>query len=76
MKYLIFIISLVISNLSHSYENNQLLLHNQPKKIGNIEFETLEGDKKKILKKNQIRNYSLSIFGLLGVRHVLRRSQN
>ena len=48
---LFFFLFIIISNLSHSYENNQLLLHNQPKKIGNIEFETLEGDKKKNLKK-------------------------
>mgnify|MGYP001199534763 FL=1 len=50
MKYFIFIIFLVISNLSYSYENNQLLLHNQPKKIDLIKFETLEGKQVNITK--------------------------
>ena len=43
MKYFIFIISLVISNLSYSYENNQLLLHNPAKKINFFDLETLDG---------------------------------
>ncbi len=59
---LFFFLFIIISNLSHSYENNQLLLHNQPKKIGNIEFETLEGDKKKILKKKSDKKLFLINF--------------
>ena len=56
MKYFIFIISLVISNLSYSYENNQLLLHNPAKKINFFDLETLDGKKvevaDKLIKKN------------------------
>ncbi len=51
MKYLIFIIFLIISNLSHSYENNQLLLHNPAKKINFFDLETLDGKKIKITDK-------------------------
>ena len=50
MKYFFIIITFVISNLSHSYENNQLLLHNEPKKIGYIELDTLKGEKINIFK--------------------------
>ena len=51
MKYFIFIISLVISNLSYSYENNQLLLHNPAKKINFFDLETLEGKKVEVANK-------------------------
>ena len=51
MKYFIFIISLVISNLSYSYENNQLLLHNPAKKINFFDLETLEGKKVEVADK-------------------------
>ena len=51
MKYFIFIISLVISNLSYSYENNQLLLHNPAKKINFFDLETLDGKKVEIADK-------------------------
>ena len=51
MKYLIFIISLVISNLSYSYENNQLLLHNPAKKINFFNLETLDGEKVEVADK-------------------------
>ena len=51
MKYFIFIISLVISNLSYSYENNQLLLHNPAKKINFFDLETLDGKKIKVADK-------------------------
>ena len=58
MKYFIFIISLVISNLSYSYENNQLLLHNPAKKINFFDLETLDGKKievaDKLIKKKLI----------------------
>ena len=54
MKYLIFIISLVISNLSYSYENNQLLLHNPAKKINFFDLETLDGKKVEIAVKKII----------------------
>ena len=63
MKYFIFIISLVISNLSYSYENNQLLLNNEPKKVGYIELSTLKDKKINIfegqenLKKNDSYNF-------------------
>ena len=51
MKYFIFIISLVISNLSYSYENNQLLLHNPAKKINFFDLETLDGKKVEVVDK-------------------------
>ena len=51
MKYFIFIISLVISNLSYSYENNQLLLHNPAKKINFFDLRTLDGKKVEIADK-------------------------
>ena len=51
MKYCIFIISLVISNLSYSYENNQLLLHNPAKKINFFDLETLDGKKVEVADK-------------------------
>ena len=57
MKYFIFIISLVISNLSYSYENNQLLLHNPAKKINFFDLETLDGKKIEVadkFKKNKL----------------------
>ena len=51
MKYFILIIFLVISNLSYSYENNQLLLHNPAKKINFFELETLDGKKIEVAEK-------------------------
>ena len=51
MKYFIFIISLVISNLSYSYENNQLLLHNPAKKINFFDLETVDGKKVEVTNK-------------------------
>ena len=51
MKYFIFIISLVISNLSYSYENNQLLLHNPAKKINFFDLETVDGKKVEVANK-------------------------
>ena len=51
MKYFIFIIFLFISNLSYSYENNQLLLHNPAKKINFFDLETLDGKKIKVAEK-------------------------
>ena len=51
MKYFVFIISLVISNLSYSYENNQLLLHNPPKKINFFDLKTLDGKKVEVANK-------------------------
>ena len=51
MKYFIFIIFLVISNLSYSYENNQLLLHNPAKKINFFDLENLDGKKVNIADK-------------------------
>ena len=57
MKYFVFIIFLVISNLSYSYENNQLLLHNPAKKINFFDLETLDGKKIEVadkFKKNKL----------------------
>ena len=51
MKYFILIIFLVISNLSYSYENNQLLLHNPAKKINFFDLETLDGKKVEVADK-------------------------
>ena len=58
MKYFVLVIFLVISNLSYSYENNQLLLHNPAKKINFFDLETLDGKKievaDKLIKKKLI----------------------
>ena len=51
MKYFIFIIFLIVSNLSYSYENNQLLLQNSAKKINFFDLETLDGKKIKVADK-------------------------
>ena len=51
MKYFIFIIFLIISNLSYSYENNQLLLQNPAKKINFFDLETLDGKKVEVADK-------------------------
>ena len=51
MKYFIFIIFLIISNLSYSYENNQLLLQNPAKKIKFFDLETLDGLEIKVAEK-------------------------
>ena len=51
MKCFFFIIFLIISNLSYSYENNQLLLQNQAKKINFFDLETLDGKKIKVADK-------------------------
>ncbi len=40
MKYLFFIF-FIITNLSHSYANNQLLLHKEPKNIPDIKLNSL-----------------------------------
>ena len=58
MKFFIFVIFLIISNLSYSYENNQLLLQNPAKKINFFDLETLDGKKinvaDKLIKKKLI----------------------
>ena len=51
MKYFIFYIFLVISNLSYSYENNQLLLHNPAKKVNFFDLETLDGKRVEVADK-------------------------
>jgi len=61
MKYLFIIIIFVISNLSHSYENNQLLLNNEPKKVCYIELSTLKGKKTDIFN-NEKKNLYLINF--------------
>ena len=47
----IFLFILFISNLSYSYENNQLLLHNTPKKIDIVKLDTLNEKQINIFKK-------------------------
>ena len=56
MKCFFFIIFLIISNLSYSYENNQLLLQNPPKKINFFDLETLDGEKIKVADKLSKKN--------------------
>ena len=51
MKYFIFVIFLIITNLSYSYENNQLLLQNPAKKINFFDLETLDGSEIKVADK-------------------------
>ena len=53
MKYFFLVLFLIISNLSHSYENNQLFLHNQPKKIGEINLQKFSGKEKSIFSNNK-----------------------
>ena len=48
MRAIYFILFFILSNLSHSYENNQLLLNNQEKKINDTLLENLNGDSIKI----------------------------
>ena len=48
MRNIYFIIFFTISNLSYSYENKQLLLNNQEKKINITSLETLDGDSIKL----------------------------
>ncbi len=62
MKYFFFIISFFISNLSHSYENNQLLLHNEPKKVGHIELSTLNDKKISIFKSEKKKLYLINFW--------------
>ena len=62
MKFLFIIIIFVISNLSHSYENNQLLLHNETKKVGYIELNTLKGEKINIFKKDKKNLYLINFW--------------
>ncbi len=59
---LFFLFFIAISNLSYSYENNQLLLHNPPKKIGYIEFESLNGSKKDFFKEEKKKIYLLNFW--------------
>ena len=51
MKYFIFVIFLITTNLSYSYENNQLLLQNPAKKIDFFDLETLDGSEIKVADK-------------------------
>ncbi len=55
MKYFFFLV-LFITNLSHSDENNQLLLHKEPKKISEIRLNSLDYKDFQLLslKKNDI----------------------
>ena len=62
MKYLFIVIIFVISNLSHSYENNQLLLNNEPKKVGSIELSTLEGKKINIFNREKKNIYLINFW--------------
>ena len=48
MRIIYFILFFILSNLSYSYENNQLLLNNQEKKINDTPLENLNGDSIKI----------------------------
>ena len=56
MKNFIFIIFLIITNLSYSYENNQLLLQNPPKKINFFDLKTLDGKEIKVADKLNKKN--------------------
>ena len=58
----IFLFILFISNLSYSYENNQLLLHNTPKKIDIIKLDTLNEKQINIFKKFQDKKIFLLNF--------------
>ena len=58
----IFLFILFISNLSYSYENNQLLLHNTPKKIDIIKLDTLNEKQINIFNKFQDKKIFLLNF--------------
>ncbi len=62
MKFALFLIIITISNLSYSYENNQLLLHNKPKKIEEIKLVNIEGEIVEIIKKTQNKKIYLLNF--------------
>ena len=61
MKYFYLILFLIISNLSHSYENNQLLFHNQPKKVGEVKLKKFN-DKEKNIFFNKKKLYLLNFW--------------
>jgi thiol-disulfide isomerase/thioredoxin len=63
MKFFVLFIFLIISNLSHSYENNQLLLHKEFKKIDEFKIESIEGKKISIFdKKDKNKLYFLNFW--------------
>ena len=53
----IFLFILFISNLSYSYENNQLLLHDTPKKVDTIKLDTLSEKQINIFNKFKDKNF-------------------
>ena len=61
MKYFYLILFLIISNLSHSYENNQLFFHNQPKKVGEVKLKKFN-DKEKNIFFNKKKLYLLNFW--------------
>ena len=62
MKNFTFIIFLIITNLSYSYENNQLLLQNPPKKIKFFDLQSLNGQKIKVADKLKTKKLILINF--------------
>ena len=62
MKNFTFIIFLIITNLSYSYENNQLLLQNPPKKINFFDLQSLNGQKIKVADKLKTKKLILINF--------------
>ena len=62
MKIILFCFILLISNLSHSYENNQLLLHNPPKKIDYLKFDTIDKKQIDVFKKSSEKKIYLLNF--------------
>ena len=62
MKNFTFIIFLIITNLSYSYENNQQLLQNPPKKINSFDLQSLDGKQIKVADKLKTKKLILINF--------------
>ncbi|MEE2695318.1 MAG: TlpA disulfide reductase family protein [Pseudomonadota bacterium] len=63
MRFFFLFFFLIISNLSYSYENNQLLLHKEFKKIEKLKLKSLNGEKFFIFeKKNESKLYFLNFW--------------
>ena len=69
MKYFVFFLLLIISNLSYSDENNQLLLHKEAKKIQTI---LSFGDKNFDVEVHKLASF-IGAYRIIDSNYVLRR---
>ena len=61
MKYL-FILFFIITNLSHSYENNQLLLHKEVKNISDVKLNSLNYENYSLLSASKKNLYIVNFW--------------